>query len=68
MGEQLMDEYLLAEELEELCRAAHGTARYWRRIGYGPPYFKLGRRFLYRRSDVEAWLDELQAREGAADA
>lgn len=34
-----------------------GTLAYWRHIGEGPPWAKLGRRVVYRRSDVKAWVD-----------
>ncbi len=32
------------------------TLRYWRHTGEGPVSFKLGRRVLYRKVDVDAWL------------
>lgn len=32
------------------------TLRYWRHTGEGPISFKLGRRVLYRKADVDAWL------------
>lgn len=32
------------------------TLRYWRHVGEGPKSFKIGRRVVYRRADVEAWL------------
>jgi predicted DNA-binding transcriptional regulator AlpA len=36
-----------------------GTLRYWRHGGTGgPPSFKLGRRVMYRRAEVEKWLGE----------
>ena len=28
----------------------------WRMSGDGPPFAKLGRRVVYRRADLEAWL------------
>ncbi|MEI2718250.1 MAG: helix-turn-helix domain-containing protein [Candidatus Nanopelagicales bacterium] len=37
--------------------AAVGTLRYWRHRGLGPPSFKVGRRVLYRRDDLDKWLD-----------
>lgn len=35
------------------------TLRWWRyeNKGRGPRSFKLGRRLVYRKCDVEAWLD-----------
>lgn len=38
------------------------TLRYWRHTGEGPVSFKLGRRVLYRKVDVDAWLDEQYAK------
>ena len=52
-------DYLTTVEVAGLCRTPSETVRYWRHTGYGPPSFRLGRRVLYRRSDVEAWLDGL---------
>jgi predicted DNA-binding transcriptional regulator AlpA len=35
------------------------TLRYWRCLGdSGPKSFKLGRRVLYHRADVERWIAE----------
>lgn len=53
------EQYLNTEEFATLCRTNESTARYWRHIGYGPTSFRVGRRVLYRRSEVEAWLNRL---------
>lgn len=55
---ELSDTGLLTiDEVAAMTRISRGTLRYWRHTGTaGPPSFKLGRRVLYRRSDVEAWL------------
>lgn len=50
---------LRTEELADLLRTAPATVRYWRHVGYGPPGVKVGRRVLYRRSDVTGFLDAL---------
>lgn len=49
-----MPEYMTTDEVAELCRTSPETVRYWRHIGKGPASFKLGRRVLYAREDVEA--------------
>ena len=59
-----MDEYMLTEEVAAYYRTSPETVRYWRHVGKGPVSFKLGRRVLYARADVEAWIDEAKA--GAA--
>jgi excisionase family DNA binding protein len=58
-----MPEYLTIEEVAELLRTVPETCRYWRHVGKGPKSFKVGRRVLYAREDVEAFIEE--ARTGA---
>jgi excisionase family DNA binding protein len=50
-------ELLTLPEAAELLRAPVATLRYWRHLGSGPRSFRLGRRVLYRRDDVQAWVD-----------
>jgi predicted DNA-binding transcriptional regulator AlpA len=50
---------LTLAEVAELTRMNPATLRYWRSVGgCGPKSFKLGRRVLYRRVDVEQWIAE----------
>jgi excisionase family DNA binding protein len=51
-------EFMTTEELAELLRTSRGNVHYWRHIGKGPPAVKVGRRVLFRRADVEAWLED----------
>jgi excisionase family DNA binding protein len=52
-------EFLTVADVAAMTRLSVGTLRYWRHCGSGgPPSVKLGRRVLYRRTDVEAWLKE----------
>ncbi len=48
---------LTITEAAELLRAPVATLRYWRYLGTGPTSFRLGRRVLYRRDDLQAWID-----------
>ena len=50
-------ELLTITEAAELLRAPVATLRYWRHLGTGPRSFRLGRRVLYRRDDLHAWID-----------
>ena len=50
-------ELLTIAEAAELLRAPVATLRYWRHLGTGPHSFRLGRRVLYRRDDLRAWID-----------
>jgi len=54
-----MTAYLTTDEVAELARTTSSTVRYWRYAGTGPSGFKVGRRVLYARTDVEAWLERL---------
>ncbi len=45
----------LAESAAYL-RTPVATLRYWRHLGVGPDGFRLGRRVVYRREDVDRWL------------
>jgi excisionase family DNA binding protein len=50
-------ELLTISEAAELLRAPVATLRYWRHRNTGPRSFRLGRRVLYRRDDLHAWID-----------
>lgn len=56
-----LPEYLNADDVAELARTSVNTVRYWRQIGTGPKGFKLGRRVLYSRDDVLAWIESAKA-------
>jgi DNA-binding transcriptional MerR regulator len=52
-------ELLTVAEVAEMMRLSASTLRYWRYAGAGgPASFKLGRRVMYRRVDVDKWLEE----------
>jgi predicted DNA-binding transcriptional regulator AlpA len=55
------DDLLTTAEVALIVRAPVSTVRYWRYIGTGPKCFKLGRRVVYWRADVNAWLAEREA-------
>jgi excisionase family DNA binding protein len=55
-----MSDLMTLPEVAEAVRAPEGTLRYWRHRGEGPPSFRIGRRVVYRRSDVEAWIERLR--------
>lgn len=53
------DELMTTPEVAEMVRKSPETLRWLRHVGHGgPKSFKIGRRVLYKRSDVEAWIDE----------
>lgn len=63
-----MEDYLVTDEVAEILRTSAETVRYWRHIGKGPASFKLGRRVLYARSDVERFIAEARAESSVAPA
>jgi predicted DNA-binding transcriptional regulator AlpA len=60
---------LTAGEAAKLVGLAPSTLAKLRLSGNGPLYCKLGRRVVYRRADLEAWLQSRTARDTSdADA
>jgi excisionase family DNA binding protein len=53
-----MSELLLIEEVAEYTRIPLSTLRYYRHVGQGPRSFKLGNRVAFKRSDVDAWIEQ----------
>jgi excisionase family DNA binding protein len=52
-----MAEFLTTEELAAEVRAPVATVRFWRHTGKGPRSARIGRRVVYRREDVDRWLE-----------
>ncbi|CAN5445817.1 hypothetical protein BH10ACT8_BH10ACT8_29550 [soil metagenome] len=59
---------LTIDEAADLLRAPVATLRYWRHLGTGPRSFRLGRRVVYRASELQAWIDNQHDAEGAGAA
>ena len=51
-------QYLDANDLEELTGTPASTWRYWAKVQKGPLSFRIGKRRVWRRAVVEAWLEE----------
>ena len=51
-------DYLGSLSLEQLTGIPASTWRYWASIGAGPASFKMGRRRVWRKSAVLAWIAE----------
>lgn len=49
---------LTVEELAEEFRTSPETVHYWVKAGKAPRSFKVGRRRLFAREDVDAWVAE----------
>ncbi len=55
-GQNHDDDLLLLEEVAALTRQSVSTLRWLRHRGEGPAGFRLGRRVVFRRSEVEQWV------------
>lgn len=65
----MTDPILTVNQVSDETGVPVGTLRYWRHAGTGPESFKLGRRVVYRRSAIDAWISAQQVattRGGAA--
>ncbi|MBM7808194.1 excisionase family DNA binding protein [Geodermatophilus bullaregiensis] len=49
---------LTLTEAAAVLRTPVATLRYWRHLGIGPAGFRLGRRVLYRRDDLDRWVED----------
>ena len=43
------------------------TLRFWRKIRTGPPHAKVGKRVMYRRVDLQMWVNEQFAAKSEGD-
>lgn len=57
------DKLLTVPEVAEMCRLPEATLRWFRHAGKGPRSAKLGRRVVYRESEVRQWIDDQFAAE-----
>jgi excisionase family DNA binding protein len=59
---------LTIAEAAVVLRTPVATLRYWRHRKTGPRSFRLGRRVLYRRDDLRAWIAAQREHAAASDA
>lgn len=53
-----MEDLLTTEDLACIVKQEVSTVQMWHRKAFGPPSARIGKRIMYRRSDVEAWIAE----------
>lgn len=53
----MTDRLLDLDELCELCKVGRRTVYKWNYRNTGPRRTRIGRKVMYRESDVQAWLD-----------
>lgn len=52
------NDYLRIPDIERDYGIPAGTLRHWRHTGRGPKSGKIGRWIIYRRADIEAWIEQ----------
>lgn len=57
------DKLLTTTEVADMTRLPEATIRWFRHAGKGPRSAKLGRRVVYRESDVLQWIEDQFAAE-----
>lgn len=57
----VLSDYISPEQLAGQLMVTVRTLERWRRLNESPPITRLGRRVVYRRSAVEAWLKTREA-------
>lgn len=53
-----MNEFMSTSAVAAEIGINAGTLRYWRSTNQGPASFTLGRRVVYRRSEIARWITE----------
>jgi predicted DNA-binding transcriptional regulator AlpA len=66
MSPRLLDDYWTVDQLAEELDIAPITVKRWAALKQGPPATKIGRRVLYRRSSVQAWLARQEQKQAVA--
>jgi hypothetical protein len=49
---------LSEQDAAEILHAKKQTMRAWRNRRKGPPFYKLNGRILYKREDLQAWIEQ----------
>ncbi|OMC14935.1 AlpA family transcriptional regulator [Mycobacterium sp. SP-6446] len=62
---EIQTDYLSSTGMQQLTGIPASTWRYWATIDSGPRSFKIGRRRVWRRTDVLAWIAQQDAATGA---
>lgn len=63
-SEKALPDLLTVAGLSDYLGVPVSTIHFWRGRGQGPPALKVGRRLLFRTSDVVAWIDSCESSSG----
>ena len=57
---------MTSKEAGTYLRTSDAVLQQWRYLGKGPKYYKLGRKVLYKRADLDAWVESQAVTPGAS--
>lgn len=60
-------QFLTPAEVAEIFRTKTLILAQWRHHGTGPKFVKLGKNVLYRKSDVEDYINSLESRQSTSE-
>ena len=52
-----MSDTMTSKEAAGYLRTSDAVLQQWRYLGKGPKYYKLGRKVIYKRTDLDAWME-----------
>ncbi len=52
--------FLTTEEFAEYVRTTPANIHRWRYVGSAPPAYRVGNWLLFKREDIDAWLEQLR--------
>lgn len=55
---------LKAVEAAQYLRQKPSTLAHWRHLRQGPKHFKLGKHVMYRRAELDRWIEEQEGLAG----
>ena len=58
MPEGTDDDLLTLAEVAAILRVPVNTVRWWRQLGEGPTFFKIGRHLVITVGDLKAWIED----------
>lgn len=52
------EDLLTLTEVAAILRVPVNTVRWWRQLGEGPTFFKIGRHLVITLGDLKTWIDD----------
>jgi predicted DNA-binding transcriptional regulator AlpA len=57
------DDFITTKEVAQILRKSEWWVKMLRRDGGGPPYYRLGRGIIYKRSELDEWIGLAQVKD-----